>query len=183
MRVAVIVVLMLVLTTPSEASTSCMTKTEARQHFGSVHIYWHGADHCWDATPTRRNHQIHKVQQKIDEPKWHEAMSEILPDEEPVQTLWVDRWVDIEPPQIVPIVARWVDSVQVAPPPIIERIPEPMVTPRGVVMVIFTIALTLAIVVLFGGLIYERQTSRRNTRSWRRSDGAAYSDDESPAKA
>jgi hypothetical protein len=165
MRVAVIVVLMMVLTTPSEASKSCMTKTEARQRFGSVHIYWHGEGHCWDAIPTRRHHQIRKVQQKIDEPKWHESMSEMLPDEEPVQTPWVDRWVDIEPPQL-PIVARWVDIVQVAPPSIIERKPEPMVTPRGVVMVIIAIALALAIVeVLFGSIIYERPTSRRNTRS------------------
>jgi hypothetical protein len=165
MRVAVIVVLLMVLTTPSEASKSCMTKTEARQRFGSVHIYWHGEGHCWDAIPTRRHHQIRKVQQKIDEPKWHESMSEMLPDEEPVQTPWVDRWVDIEPPQL-PIVARWVDIVQVAPPSIIERKPEPMVTPRGVVMVIIAIALALAIVeVLFGSIIYERPTSRRNTRS------------------
>jgi hypothetical protein len=165
MRVAVIVVLLMVLTTPSEASKSCMTKTEARQRFGSVHIYWHGDGHCWDAIPTRRHHQIRQVQQKMDEPKWHESMSEMLPNEEPVQTRWVDRWVDIEPPQL-PIVARWVDIVQVAPPPIIERKPEPMVTPRGVVMVIIAIALTLAIVeVLFGSIIYERPTSRRNTRS------------------
>jgi len=166
MRVAVIVVFVSVLTTPSEASKSCMSKTEARQHFGSVHIYWHGPEHCWDATPTRRHHeihkvgdatptrrhhQIHKVQQKIDQPKWYASMSEMLPDEEPVQTPWVDRWVDIEPPQL-PIVARWVDIVPVAPPPIIEREPERMVTPRGVVMVIITIALTLVIVeILFGG--------------------------------
>jgi hypothetical protein len=165
MRVAVTVVL-LVLTTPSEASKFCMSKTKARQHLGSVHIYWHGKDHCWDATPTRRHHRIHKVQQKIDQPKWYESMSEMLPGEEPVQTPWVDRWVDIEPPQ-PPIVARWVDIVQVAPPPIIERKPEPMVTPRGVVMVmvIITIALTLAIVeILFGGMIDQRLASRRNTR-------------------
>ena len=38
MRVVAIVVLMLVLTTPSKSSQSCMTKTEARQHFGWVHI-------------------------------------------------------------------------------------------------------------------------------------------------
>jgi hypothetical protein len=165
MRVAVIVVLLMVLTTPSEASKSCMTKTEARQRLGSVHIYWHGEGHCWDAIPTRRRNQARKVQQKMDEPKWHESMSEMLLNEEPVQTPWVDRWVDIEPPQL-PIVARWVDIVQVAPPPIIERKPEPMVTPRGVVMVIIAIALTLAIVeVLFGSIIYERPTSRRNTRS------------------
>src|ERR1700688_3967931 len=161
MRVAAIVVL-LVVTTPSEASKSCMTKTEARQHFGSVHIYWHGEDHCWDATPTSRYHQIHKVQrihkvqqvrnvqQKIDEPKWHEAMSEMLLDAGPAQTPWVDRWVDIEPAQL-PIVARWVDIVQVAPPSIIE--PEPMVTPRGVVTLIIAITMTLATVeVMFGGM-------------------------------
>ena len=42
MRVAVIVVSMLMVATPSAASQSCMSKTEARQHFGSMHIYWHG---------------------------------------------------------------------------------------------------------------------------------------------
>jgi hypothetical protein len=165
MRVAVIVAFVSLLTTPSEASTSCMSKTEAREHFGTVYLYWHGPKHCWDATPIRRHHQIHKVQQEIDQPKWYASMSEMLPDEEPVQTPWVNRWVDIEPAQL-PIVARWIDIVQVAPPPIIERKPEPMVTPRGVVMVIIAIALTLAIVeVLFGSIIYERPTSRRNTRS------------------
>jgi hypothetical protein len=161
MRVAVIVAL-LVVTTPSEASKSCMSSTEARQHFGSVHIYWHGKDHCWDATPTRRHHQIHKVQKKIDEPKWQKAMSEMLLDEGPVQAPWVDRWVDIQPPQ-APIVARRVDIVQVASPPVIE--PEPMVTARGVVMVIIAIAVTLAIVdVLFGDTIYKLPTSSRNRR-------------------
>ena len=149
MRVAVIVVFVSALTTPSEASKSCMSKTEARQHFGSVHIYWHGKDRCWDATPTRRRHQIHKVRQIIDQPQWRNLMSKMLPDEEPVRTPWVDRWVDIEPP---PIVSRWVDIVQVAAPSVIRK-PEPMVTPRGVVMVIITIVLTLVIVeILFGGM-------------------------------
>src|SRR5271169_789474 len=88
MRVAVIVVAMLAVTTPSEASQSCMNKTEARQHFGSAHIYWHGPDHCWDATASR-HHQI-QVQQKPpiqevqgqSEPKWHDAMSAMLPDDD-----------------------------------------------------------------------------------------------------
>jgi hypothetical protein len=166
MRVAVIVAFVTLLTTPSEASTSCMSKTEAREHFGTVYLYWHGPEHCWDATPirrhhqihkvrdappTRRHHQMHKVQQEIDEPKWYASMSEMMPDEESVKTTWVNRWVDIEPAQL-PIVARWIDIVQAAPPPIIERKPEPMVTPRGVAMVIITIALTLVIVeILFGG--------------------------------
>jgi hypothetical protein len=166
MRVVAIVVLMLVLTTPSKSSQSCMTKTEARQHFGWVHIYWQGKYRCWDATPIRQHHLIDKVQQKIDQPKWHEATPVMLPDQEPLQTQWVEPWVDIEPPQL-PIVARGVDIVQVAPPPTIEREPEPMVTPPAmVVMVIISLALTLAIVeVLFGGMIYQRVASKRNTRS------------------
>jgi hypothetical protein len=106
---AVIGVFMVVQTTPSEASKSCMTKNEARQHFGSVHIYWHGVGHCWDATPTCRYHQINKAPQEIgqpnQQPKWYESMSEMLPDDGTPQTKWIDRWVDI---------------VQVAPP-LIER--------------------------------------------------------------
>jgi hypothetical protein len=162
MRVAVIVVAMLVVTSPSEASKSCTSKTEARQHFGSVHIYWHGQDHCWDATPTR-HHQIHTVQRKTDQPNWHDAMSEMLLDDEPVEAPWVDRWVDIEPSQL-PLAARWVDNVQVAPPPIIERKPELTFSPRGVVWLAFlTIVLTIAIIeVLFRGTIYERPKSTTN---------------------
>ena len=180
MRIGVIVVSMLVLTTASEASESCMTKSEARQHFGSVHIYWHGKDHCWDATPTRRHRRVHTVrqkdrldtvqqtvQQKIHQPRWHDSMSEMLPDEAtvrtpwaapeaPVRTPWVAPQVDTEPPQIS-MAERWVDIVQVAPPRIIRK-PEPMVTPRGVVMVIIIITLTLAIV-----MIFEHPRSRRNT--------------------
>jgi hypothetical protein len=179
MRIGVIVVSMLVLTTSSEASKSeasksCMTKTEARQHFGSVHIYWHGNDHCWDATPTRRHGRIHTVrqkdhldtvqqtvQQKIHQPSWHDSMSEMLPDEAPVRTPWVAPQVDIEPPQLSPpqlsMAERWVDIAQVAPPRIVRK-PEPMVTPRGMVMVIIFITLTLAIV-----MIFEQPRSRRNT--------------------
>jgi hypothetical protein len=167
-RVAVIVVSMLVVTTPSEASKSCMSKTEARQHFGAVHIYWHGKEHCWDATPTRRpQHRTNNVQRKIDQPKWRESMlllpkeepaispkeiPAISPKEEPVPT-WIDRWVDTEPPSIA---SRWVDIVQVAPPPIIRK-PKPMVPPRDVVMVIIVVTLTLAIVMMF-----ERAISRRS---------------------
>jgi hypothetical protein len=173
MPVAVIVVsmlVMLVVATPSQASESCMSKTEARQQFSSVHIYWHGQDHCWDATPTRRHHQIqnvqrnrqvHEVERKIDQPKWHDSMSEMLPDDEPVQTTvqtpWVDRWIDIEPPQL-PVVAPWVDIVQVRPPPNIERKPAPMVSPRAVMLVFIAIALALTLAtieLLFRGTIHE----------------------------
>jgi hypothetical protein len=79
-----------------------------------------------------------------------------------VQSPWVNRWVDIESSQPA-VDTRWVDIVQVAPPLIAERKIEPIVTPRGVVIVVSGITLTLAIV-LFVGMIYERPTSRRNTR-------------------
>lgn len=70
MRVAVLVVAILMIATTSEASQSCMSKTEARRHFGSVHLYWHGADHCWDASSTRSRHQLaRKIDRLIDRPK------------------------------------------------------------------------------------------------------------------
>ena len=147
--IAVSMLVMLVVTTPSEASQSCLSKTEARQHFGSIRIYSHGRDHCWDATPTRRHHQINKVQRKlqihevqgkIDQPNWHASVSEMLPDE-PAQTPWGRSWTNIEPFQH-PIVARWVDIVQVASLPI-ERKPELRVTPRSVELVFLAIVMTL----------------------------------------
>jgi len=57
---------------------------------------------------------------------------------------------------VTPWVERWTDITQVVPPNpivVIERKPEPMVTPRGVgmVMVIITIALTLVIFEIFFG--------------------------------
>src|SRR5882724_11799587 len=170
MRVALFVVFVSVLTTASEASKSCMSKTEARRHFGSVHIYWHGTDHCWDATPTNRQHRFRTVRRIVDRPKWHDSMSKMLSDAAPVQAApsvqaaepvqaaappqaapWGNRWVDIESS---PIDSRWVDIVQVAPPPIIRNV-EPMVTSRGVVMVMVIIIITLTLVifgVLFGGI-------------------------------
>src|SRR6185295_14253049 len=103
MRVAMYIVAVLVMTTPSEASKSCMTKAEARQQFGSVHIYWHGPDHCWDAHPAR-SHSLQKVGQKTlarpktpareverttDQAKWRDSRSEVLVDNEPGRPLRV----------------------------------------------------------------------------------------------
>lgn len=121
MRVAVMVVSILVVATSSYASDSCMTKGEARKHFATTYLYWHGTDHCWDASPRRRQ-VARNVQQKNVEPArrqdsetdWHEARSELLPsdtapsapqsqpserDEAPpensVGVPWADRWVDV----------------------------------------------------------------------------------------
>ena len=166
MRAALFVVFVSVLTTPSEASKSCMSKTEARQHFGSTYLYWHGADHCWDATSTQRHSVQHRVQHREPEPTptavipmpspdLRRSANAMVADERETDlvtaTPWVERWVDISQDALPrPIVA-------------IKHKLEPMVTPRGVVMVIITIILTLAIVeVLFGGMINERMRKRRH---------------------
>ena len=157
MRVAVIVASILVMATPSQASKSCMSKTEARQHFASLHIYWHGQNHCWDAAPTRRLILINKahrkpetdeVQRNIDRPKWHDSMSEMLPDDEPVQaspqTPWANRWVDIERSK-PPLDARWVDIAQVKPSFTTDRKLAQMVTPHILLLVLITIAIALTL--------------------------------------
>ena len=103
MRVAVIVVGLVVVSTPSQASRSCMTQAEARQQFATSHLYWHGS-HCWDAmTPSRR--VVHRVRENVQleaqhdapEPKWREAMSEMLTaNEAPSPSVnWENRWVEI----------------------------------------------------------------------------------------
>ena len=171
MPVAVIVVsmlLMLVATTLAEASASCLGRTEAGQRFGSVQIHGRGQDHCRDATPARRRHQFQKVQRKyqihqagrkMDQSKWHDSMSEMLADDEAVRAPSANRRVDIESP-VSPFVVRRVGIVEVEPPPpIIERKPEPVVSPRAVVLISigFILALTLATIeLLFRGMIYER---------------------------
>ncbi|MGZ5871320.1 MAG: hypothetical protein ACXWKP_04315 [Bradyrhizobium sp.] len=177
MRVAVIVVTMLAVTTPSEASQSCMSKSEARQHFGALHIYWHGADHCWDATPSRRRQiQARKkplIQESLRkvEPKWLDSMSAMLPDDEPVLSLrtpksqdierherddvvtdtsWADRWVDIGPAQSA-LVARRVRTVLISPLPVTEYKSELMISPHDVVVLAFiAFVLTLGTV----GVLY-----------------------------
>jgi hypothetical protein len=102
MRIAVIIVAMSVVTassaTPSEASQACMSKAEARQQFASVHIYWHGRGHCWDATPAQRHRigsikrktpvpdaQRKVVQPRIEQPGWRDSRSEMLADDDPAQ--------------------------------------------------------------------------------------------------
>ncbi|MBR1122495.1 hypothetical protein JQ628_13290 [Bradyrhizobium lablabi] len=54
MRVALIVVAIAFTASPSHASPSCMTMAEARAAFPGKHLWWHGPNKCWDATPGRR---------------------------------------------------------------------------------------------------------------------------------
>ncbi len=184
MRVAVIVVSMFVVATPSHASNDCMSKAEARQHFGSVHIYWHGPEHCWDASPGRHRvaqrsrHNSDRHAQREDHPaKWREALSELLPvnasaqapetsisdpydvsDATAPRTDWQDRWVDVV--QVVPPTASSRKPEAVSASPTIERRheQEPLVSASSVVLVFLGLTLTVVIVeVLFRSTVYERR--------------------------
>jgi hypothetical protein len=129
MRVAGIVALVLVAApVASQASESCMTQSEARKAFASSHLYWHGANHCWDATPVRR-HGPHTIAQRKKErpvaeeshpptPKWRDALSEMLPPDNSTQAL-------VAPPAPIqmaaaaasaPALMNWLDRwVDIAP--------------------------------------------------------------------
>jgi hypothetical protein len=145
MRVAVIVVAIVMVATPSHASKSCMTMAEARQQFRTAHLYWHGAGHCWGATPPLHG-IVHRVRERGHEqaeqdnqqlknpaPVWRNALSEMLPD---------DGASQVSAPQIFPQSSwtyeeneapsarmrwldRWVDVVQVTPPIVASRKMEP----------------------------------------------------------
>ena len=110
MRVAVIVLGLVVVSTPSQASWSCMTRAEARQQFPTSHLYWYGRGHCWNAMTPSRRRVVHRVREHFQreaqrglaepnnpEPKWREAMSEMLPaNETPSPSVnWENRWVEI----------------------------------------------------------------------------------------
>jgi len=140
MRISVVVVAVIVVATPASASAACMSIGEARQHFGSVHLYWHGSDHCWDASPGRRRdaaraqHQAREQKRAGSErPKWRDARSELVANNAPAQAHQdtADQPVaaaDPPPIRITPVrrvslfgdwSERWVDVEQiVAAPPI-----------------------------------------------------------------
>ena len=92
MRVAVIVLGLVVVSTPSQASWSCMTRAEARQQFPTSHLYWYGSGHCWHAMTPSRRRVVHGVRENVQreaqrdpaertEPKWREMA--MLPENEP----------------------------------------------------------------------------------------------------
>jgi hypothetical protein len=175
MRVAVIVVTMMVLTTPSTASPSCMNQAEARKHFVSAHLYWHGPNHCWDATAPRhrqiqaRKSLIREAEVRGDRLKWQDSMSAMLPDDGPERSLrtpatleidrqadddavagtpWADRWVDIRPAQSR-LVARPVRVVQFSAVPVIEDKSTPMISRQNAVVLVFlTFMLALGTIVV-----------------------------------
>jgi hypothetical protein len=80
--------------TSLQASESCMSKAEARAHFGAAPLYWHGAQHCWDATSNRRRKVGHATRsinlpirqpadQQIERESRHPLQSEPAPQVQP----------------------------------------------------------------------------------------------------
>jgi hypothetical protein len=172
---AFIVASISVLTAPSQASSSCMSKSEARQHYGSVHIYWHRPDHCWDATPGRHR-EVRKNQSDIDRQAergsrrsdWRQAMSEMLPDDAPVQApnaraaggtasaRWLDRWIDIA--QVVPRAQTERQSEPASMSPVLAAEPESGGMPHVVVVLAF-----FAVLLIFATIeILLRNDERQN---------------------
>src|SRR5882762_7799917 len=144
MRVAVIVVFVSLLTMRSEASTSCISKTEARQHFGTVYLYWHGPEHCWDAIPTH----LHGVRRRVrhTEPTPHFAVPLPSPDLRRSANAMATDEPETELITVIPWVERWTDITQRTPAAsiVVTDKSESTVTPRDAVMVIIAIILTLA---------------------------------------
>jgi hypothetical protein len=54
MRLACLFVALVASGVPARASTSCMTVAEARAAHPGRHLWWHGREHCWDASPGAR---------------------------------------------------------------------------------------------------------------------------------
>src|SRR5262245_29109007 len=79
MRVAMIgVAIALASSTPALSSPSCMTQSEARAKFPKEHLWWRGANHCWDATPPSRQ----RLAQPIKRQPKQETRAEREPAEE-----------------------------------------------------------------------------------------------------
>ena len=148
MRIAFVVASMLVVATPSEASKSCMSQTEARQRFASEHIYWHGPDHCWDATPPRhrqiesreapRKTPVQAAQQNNDRLKWRDSMSEMLPDDELAQSSTPPKPLDVEYRESdtgaagKPWADRWVDVGPIQPRVVVHQVRSVLAAPETV---------------------------------------------------
>ena len=194
MRTATTVIFVLLAAVPAHASKSCMTMAEARAQFATSHLYWHGQGHCWDATApahriVRRAKPGEPRHAKDDsatpdltahetgaapanrEPKWRDAMSEMLPAQQPsvasampalpaVATTganWLDRWVDVT--QVAPPSLLRKDGEVTAAElsPLAGQKSDPMVTPVRLILVFLSIVVILAVIeLLFRNTIHER---------------------------
>jgi hypothetical protein len=160
---------------PAQGSSACLTKAEARQMFRTSYLYWHGKDHCWDASPGAARHasiaysvrhrdtrslpaitakasnEVAKTDTSpIPANSGQLAQASVLPE----LRQWSDTMAMAET-ETTPWIDRWPDQ-PIKPPsrPVITEaaLDAALVTPRGMVAGIMILVLSLAIFeVLFGG--------------------------------
>jgi type II secretory pathway component HofQ len=94
MRVAIIVVAVVLVSSPALASPSCMTQSEARAKFATSHLYWHGTGHCWDATPPSRQRLAQRNKTRGARPAARETQDEreTVEEKKPSRATNDSRW-------------------------------------------------------------------------------------------
>jgi hypothetical protein len=191
MRTATVFIFVLLAASPAHASKSCMTMAEARTQFSTSHLWWHGPNHCWDATPP-----AHRIVRRIKpgeqqagevippavaaqdnavparrEPKWRDAMSEMLPADAPafgaassLPTIaktginWLDRWVDVAQVAPLSLLRRDPGAATAEVSPTVGQKADPMVTPVRLILIFLSIVVILAVIeLLFRNTIRERR--------------------------
>lgn len=131
MRIAssTVAIALLLASLPAFASPACMTQSEARAKFPTSHLWWHGPNRCWDATPGRvqlsnrarareskpaepepqaeRNapqEQPGDVRRKLEAhaARWRDAMSKMRPDDTPERGASARAEASIGAPNLAP---------------------------------------------------------------------------------
>lgn len=173
MRVAIIAAAMALASSPALASPSCMTQSEARAKFPKEHLWWHGPNRCWDATPPSRRRLAERnkareqravppapqaAHETKDErkgwshaPRWRDAMSRMRPED------LTDAAVSASAGASVDAVAgprtnfwdRWVDIAQRVPPAAARPQPADLAADaRGAEPIVTPLRVMLALLVL-----------------------------------
>lgn len=141
MRVAIIAAAIALASSPALASPSCMTQSEARAKFPKEHLWWHGPNRCWDATPPSRRRLADRnkarepraaqpapqaTRETKDEkkiwphaPRWRDAMSRMRPEDVPDTAVSASAGASVDVAPAGPRTNfwdRWVDIAQRVPP-------------------------------------------------------------------
>jgi hypothetical protein len=166
----------------TQASSACLTQAEARQMFRTSHLYWHGKDHCWDASgvatrppspaqPVRR--QESRASSAVTAKVQHETatigLSSSPANSDQLQQAtvlpevrhWSDTMAMAETIETTPWIDRWPNQ-PIKPPtrPIVAEAAADaaLVNPRGMVAGITALILSLALwEILFGGTNLRRR--------------------------
>ena len=120
MRVAIIVVAVVLVSSPALASPSCMTQSEARAKFATSHLYWHGPNRCWDATPPSRQRLAQRIRAREAKPSREaqadrEAVEEKKPQRSSNETKWRQAMSRARPEDLADVTASAKAEVSLAP--------------------------------------------------------------------